>query len=111
VGVLLAQASRSRTPVDVAVECDWDPAKARTNLAKHGIGFEEASEVFDDPFSRTIPDPRRGWEERRFVTVGQSRRGRLVVVIHADRGDSIRLISARQATPRERRAYEHQEPT
>ena len=84
---------------------EWDGEKARTNLAKHKVSFEEAATVFGDALSSTIPDPLHGDEER-WVTLGRSATGRLLVVVHTDRGGSIRLISARVAEPRERRAYE-----
>lgn len=90
---------------------EWDAGKAASNRKKHGVSFDEATEVFDDPLSSTIPDPRQRVDERRFVTIGHSRQGRLLVVIHTDRGDTIRLISTRPVTPGERRTYEHQEPS
>jgi uncharacterized protein len=84
---------------------EWDGDKAQTNLAKHGVSFEEAATVFGDTLSATIPDPQL-IEEARYVTLGHSATGRLLVVVHTDRGGSIRIISARIAEPRERRAYE-----
>ena len=84
---------------------EWDGDKAQTNLAKHGVSFEEAATVFGDTLSATIPDPQPA-DEDRFVTIGRSAAGRLLVVVHTDRGGSIRIISARVAEPRERRAYE-----
>jgi uncharacterized DUF497 family protein len=89
------------------VRFEWDPRKAATNLAKHGVSFEEASTVFGDPLAVTIPDPLHSAGEARFVTSGQSSNGRLVVVIHTDR-EVVRIISARRATPRERREYGEQ---
>jgi len=83
----------------------WDAEKARTNLRKHGVSFEEGATVFGDPLSLTIPDPLHSTDEERFVTIGESSSGRIVVVVHADRGQAVRLISARLAAPRERRAY------
>ena len=85
---------------------EWDPEKARRNLEKHGVSFEEAATVFGDPLSLTVDDPTHSEAEDRFVTVGGTATGRIVVVVHTDRDDSIRLISARPATSRERRAYE-----
>jgi uncharacterized DUF497 family protein len=85
---------------------EWDAEKARTNSQKHGIPFEEAATVFADPLSLTVDDPLHSETEQRFITVGMSAAGRVVVVVHADRGDTIRLISARLATGRERRSYE-----
>ena len=85
---------------------EWDPNKAKSNLAKHGVSFDEASTAFKDPFSMTIEDPLHSQEEERLVLIGYSRRNRLLVVIHADRGDRIRIISARAATRKERNRYE-----
>ena len=87
---------------------EWDPEKARANLAKHRVSFEEAMGAFLDPLSVTILDPDHGEGENRFVLIGQSSRGRLLVVVHTDRGRAIRLISARRATRRERRTYEQE---
>jgi uncharacterized DUF497 family protein len=84
----------------------WDPEKAESNLAKHGLSFEEASTAFADPLSRTKPDPLHSDEEDRLILLGITSAGRLVVVAHADRGETVRLISARLATPAERRRYE-----
>jgi uncharacterized DUF497 family protein len=88
------------------VNFEWDDEKARTNELKHGVTFEEASTAFGDPLSSTIHDPDHSEDESRFVLVGMSYAGRLVVVVHTDRGDVVRVISARLAEPRERRAYE-----
>lgn len=85
---------------------EWDPPKARSNFAKHGVGFEEASTVFGDPLSLTIPDPEHSRMEERFVTMGIAFTGKLLVVVHTDRGDNIRIISARRANRRERKSYE-----
>lgn len=85
---------------------EWDGAKARRNLKKHRVSFEEASTVFGDPLSVTIDDPLHTRVEDRFVTIGQSAWQRLLVVVHADRGDRIRIISARVATRNERVGYE-----
>lgn len=85
---------------------EWDPTKARYNRQKHGVTFEEAATVFIDPLSSTIPDPLHSESEERFVIVGQSIQRRLLVVVHTDRGDSIRIISARVATAQERKTYE-----
>jgi hypothetical protein len=85
---------------------EWDPAKAAGNLTKHGVSFEEASTVFADPLGRIADDPRHSAEEPRFVLLGHSERQRLLAVLFTERADTIRLISARGATPRERRAYE-----
>jgi uncharacterized DUF497 family protein len=90
----------------MSLEFEWDDAKARRNLKKHGVSFAEASSVFGDSLARTIPDPLYSEEEDRFITVGESRRHRLLVVVSTDRGDKIRIISARVATRRERKDYE-----
>ena len=87
---------------------EWDPNKDASNLEKHGISFDEASTAFFDPLSSTVLDPRHSDEEARFVLVGLTYSGRLVVVFHTDRGEAVRLISARPATRRERQAYEQQ---
>jgi hypothetical protein len=88
------------------VKFEWSHAKAESNAAKHGIAFEEATTVFGDPLSRTIPDPLHSDAEDRFVTMGVSSRGRTIVVVHTDRGDNVRIISAREATRTERMKYE-----
>jgi uncharacterized DUF497 family protein len=85
---------------------EWDENKALSNLAKHGIGFEEAATVFADPLSVTISDPAHSQAEDRFIIVGNSHEQKLLVVVHTERGDNIRIISARRATKRERRTYE-----
>ena len=85
---------------------EWDANKARSNLAKHGVSFEEAATVFGDPLSLTIPDPAHSRVENRFIIIGQSHQRELLVVVHTERGDNIRVISARRASKRERKAYE-----
>ena len=85
---------------------EWDAAKDALNREKHGVSFEEASTVFSDPLSITVDDPDHSTGEFRFATLGVSVHNRLIVVIHTDRDETIRLISARIATPRERRNYE-----
>ncbi len=85
---------------------EWDPQKAQSNIEKHGVSFEEASTAFRDPFSLTIDDPLHSKDEARMVQIGISNRNRLVVVIHTERGDNIRIISARKATKKERNQYE-----
>ena len=87
------------------MQFEWDRAKAAANLRKHRVSFQEASTVLQDPLSTTFPDAASEGEER-FVTIGTSARGRLLVVAHHDHGDAIRLISARRATRRERGFYE-----
>lgn len=84
----------------------WDPAKAAENLTKHGVSFEEAATVFRDTLSQTGQDPDHSVDEERFVTFGLSTGGRLLVVAYTERGDTIRIISARTARPGERTIYE-----
>jgi uncharacterized DUF497 family protein len=88
------------------VEFEWDGKKARANLRKHGVSFQEASTALRDPLSATGRDPDHSIGEDRFVTFGLSSRGRLLVVSHTERGDKIRIISARPAKKRERKIYE-----
>ena len=90
----------------MALQFEWDPNKDRRNRKKHGVSFDEASTVFADPLARTIGDPLHADEEDRYITLGQSHRRRLLVVVFTDRGDVIRIISARVATRRERKDYE-----
>ena len=85
---------------------EWDGRKAGLNHKKHGVSFEEAATVFGDPLSLTIDDPHHSSAEERSVTIGESTQGRLLVVAHADRGDTIRIIGSRLAIPLERRARE-----
>jgi uncharacterized protein len=94
----------------MALEFQWDPAKAAANLRKHRVSFPEATTAFDDPLSVTITDPDHSAREERYLLLGLSRGGRLVVVAHADRGANIRIISARLADRYERRAYEEGHP-
>jgi uncharacterized DUF497 family protein len=85
---------------------EWDAAKARANFRKHGITFEEATTIFGDPRAITITSPKPS-EEIRFVTMGRAESGALVVVVvHTDRNDRIRIISARPASRAERRQYQ-----
>jgi len=88
------------------VNFEWDPAKARRNRRKHRVSFEEAATVFGDPLAITYPDPDHSTSEQRFITVGLSSAGRVLLVAHAERGDNIRIISARKTTQRERAHYE-----
>jgi uncharacterized protein len=85
---------------------EWDRGKALQNQAKHGVSFEEAATAFRDPLSVVGQDPDHSMEESRFVLFGASAQGRLLVVSHTERGDTIRIISARQATSGERKIYE-----
>jgi uncharacterized protein len=90
----------------MALLFEWDRKKARSNLAKHRVSFDEASTAFRDALSITISDPLHSEDEDRFVLIGYSNRNRLLVVVHTDRGDRIRIISARPATKRERIRHE-----
>jgi len=85
---------------------EWDLGKADQNLRKHGVGFDEAATAFADPLSVTVPDPRHSQAEQRYVLFGISERGRLLAVMHVERGSTIRIISSRLVTPRERREYQ-----
>jgi uncharacterized DUF497 family protein len=85
---------------------EWDPVKAAKNLRRHEVSFEEASSVFYDPLAATGTDPDHSETEERLVTFGMSAAGRLLVVFHTEREESIRIISARTATPSERYIYE-----
>jgi hypothetical protein len=89
---------------------EWDTQKARSNLVKHSVSFDEATTAFWDPLSITISDPLHSEFEERFVLIGYSIRNRLLVVVHAERGGRIRIISARTATRRERLGYEENKP-
>ena len=84
----------------------WDEKKARTNRAKHGVSFEEAATVFGDALSLTIPDPAHSQREECFIILGSSHTGKLLVVVHTERGDSIPIISARRASRKERKSHE-----
>lgn len=88
------------------MEFEWNPDKAAQNLEKHGVSFQEAATVFNDPLSMTFPDPDHSIGESRYVIIGLSRFGQLLVVAHTDRGEKVRIISARKATRQERRFYE-----
>ena len=88
------------------MQFEWDEKKAISNLAKHDVAFDEASTVFGDPLSLTILEPLHSQEEDRFVTIGMSTRAHTLVVVHTDRGDRVRIISARRATRHEVRDYE-----
>ena len=85
---------------------EWDEEKARTSLQKHKVGFDEATTVFSDPFSITIPDPDHSVDEERYIDIGTSDKGRVLIVFYTERGMNIRIIGCRKATPTERRRYE-----
>ncbi len=88
------------------MEFEWGDKKAASNLADHGVSFDEAKTVFDDPLYMDFYDPDHSYGEHRFIIVGQSRQRRLLMVSYTERGNAIRLISARELTPAERRKYE-----
>jgi uncharacterized protein len=88
------------------MQFEWNPDKANSNLKKHGVSFNEASTVFNDPLSVTFPDPDHSFGEERYVIIGLSSASRILVVLHTDRADRIRIISAREATRNERRFYD-----
>ena len=90
------------------MEFEWDPKKAAKNFRKHRISFNEAATVFGDSLGTTVPDPDHSLAEDRYITVGMSSRGRLVMVAHTERGERIRIISARELTRAERKAYEEE---
>ena len=90
----------------MAIEFEWDPAKAELNLKEHGVSFEEATTVFRDTLSITIIDPDHTNSEHRFIDIGMSHLRRLLVVSYTERKDKIRIISARRATRAERKNYE-----
>jgi len=85
---------------------EWDEEKAKENRRKHRVSFEEGITVFSDPFSITIDDPHHSADEQRYIDIGTSETGRVLVVSYTERGGSIRIISCRKATRSERRRYE-----
>lgn len=86
---------------------EWDEEKQESNLSKHGIAFAEAATVFNDYFYVDFYDPKHSVNEKRFLIIGESNQRRLLIVSYTERGDKIRIISARELTPQERRIYEH----
>jgi len=88
------------------VRFEWNPEKARKNLKKHGVSFDEAVTVFYDPLSATFDDPDHSKGEQRFITVGVSSQGRLLVIAHTERGNAFHIINARPATAHERKKHE-----
>lgn len=85
---------------------EWDKNKAAANLSKHGVTFDEARTVFDDPLFVDFFDPDHSEKEHRYILLGKSRQGRLLMVSYTERDDIIRIISSRELTAREREAYE-----
>ncbi len=90
------------------MKIEWDPRKAQTNLEKHGVSFEEAATALSDPMAATGADPDRSASEERYVTFGVSGKGRLIVVSHTEKDETIRIISARKASKGERKLYEEE---
>jgi uncharacterized protein len=85
---------------------EWNSRKASSNLARHGVSFEDAASVFFDPLARIFDDEDHAWDEHREIIVGHSRRDHLLVICFIERGDTVRIISARKATRNERKDYE-----
>jgi len=90
------------------MDFEWNPRKAEINLSKHGVSFTEAATVFGDELAITVSDPDHSNDEDRYITIGWSISRRLLIVSHTDRGDRIRIISARELTRAERKAYEEE---
>ena len=88
------------------MDFEWDPRKSEINIRKHGIPFNEAATVFGDELAITVLDPDHSDDEERFITIGWSNHRRLLMVSHTDRDDRVRIISARELTSSERKAYE-----
>ncbi|MEE3718217.1 BrnT family toxin [Tumidithrix elongata RA019] len=87
---------------------EWDEQKETENIKKHGIGFQEGKTVFNDPLSITLSDPIHSIDEDRFIDLGFSNQGRLLIVVYTERQQNIRIISCRKATNKERSFYEQQ---
>ena len=85
---------------------EWDEKKAKENFRKHKVSFEEAKTIFADPFLMTFPDPEHSDSEQRYLNIGISSKGRVLVLVHTERGGNTRIINCRKATTNERRAYE-----
>ena len=92
--------------VSMGLTFEWDKRKAASNLRRHNVSFEEAATAFADDFSLTINDPAHSEEEERLVLIGTTAMFRIVIVVHTERGDNIRIISARRATKTEIKQYE-----
>ncbi len=88
---------------------EWDEDKSRQNVEKHGVTFDEAKTVFNDPFAITIADPDHSYQEDRYVDIGLSSKERVLVLWYTEREENIRIIGCRKATPSERRIYEERE--
>ena len=92
----------------MSLSVEWDPDKAASNPRRHGVAFEEAASAFGDLLSITLPDPDHSRQEERLLLLGRATSGRFLIVAFTERGDTLRIISARAMTPRERRAYEYE---
>lgn len=90
----------------MSLEFEWNPTKSQKNIKKHGVSFLEAATVFSDSLSMTYNDPDHSYDENRFIIIGMSSSGNLLMVSHTYRKDSIRIISARKLTRKERKQYE-----
>ena len=90
------------------IKFEWDPTKAKMNLRKHGVAFREAATVLQNPLAITIFDPDHSDQEDRFITLGFSAAGRLLMIAHTERGERIRIINARRLTRAERETYENE---
>lgn len=93
------------------MQFEWDSLKAAENFKKHRVSFHEAAAVLEDPLSTTFPDEAHSEREAHFLTIGASTRGQVLVVAHTERNDTVRIISARRATRREREFYEEGKST
>lgn len=91
-----------------SLKFEWDPKKATANLRKHAVSFEEAASVFNDLLATVYEDPDHSVREKRYLTIGTSSRGRLLHIAFADRGERIRIVTARKVTGRERKLYEEE---
>jgi len=88
------------------IEFEWDEKKAQLNFEKHKVSFEESVTVFHDPLLATMADPDHSYDEQRYITLGQSVKGRILIISYAERQSRTRIISCRKATSREQKAYE-----
>lgn len=89
------------------MEFEWDNQKAEANFRKHKVSFEEAKSIFDDPLALSVSDDSHSFDEQRFITIGESKVGRLLLVCHTIGEENVRIISARTPTSGERKDYEH----
>jgi uncharacterized DUF497 family protein len=88
------------------MEFEWDQTKAAANVSKHAVSFDEAKTVFDDPLYVDFYNPDHSLNEHRYIIIGESEQGRLLMVSYTEIGDTIRIISSRELTPAERKQYE-----